>query len=109
MKSRIRINIKGTFNGLGDGGRSRLSTPATSLLAKDVIPFAATATPTISDYQTYYTTIYGEHPTLQLKTIDGDGNYIVRNEQAKITMSAGLVDSISWDLPNVETGFIIIT
>jgi hypothetical protein len=76
--------------------------------AKLVVSFAADATPTLADYQTNYAATYGEHPVVQLVTIDGDGNYIQRSEQAKYTMALGLIDSISWDLADAETGFIIL-
>lgn len=77
--------------------------------AKSVIPFTTTASPILSNYQTYYSG-YGEHPTIKLWTIDGDGNYIERNEQAKFIMATGLLDSIMWDLAGMEeTGFIIIS
>lgn len=76
--------------------------------AKTVVPFAGTSTPTLSGYQATYAATYGEHPNIQLVTIDGDGNYIVRNEQPKFTMAGGLIDSISWDLADSETGFIVI-
>jgi hypothetical protein len=106
--NRVRINIKGSLNGFGGSG-NRMSTPAIATLAKLVMPFAATATPSLSDYQDLYAPLYGEHPSLVLKTIDDDGNYIQRSEQAKYTMSAGLIDTISWDFPDAETGFIIIS
>jgi hypothetical protein len=77
--------------------------------SKTVIPFTVTASPSVTDYQTNYA-FYGEHPTVKLKTIDGDGNYIERLEQAKFIMVDGLLDSIAWDLAGVnETGFIIIS
>jgi len=76
---------------------------------KGIIPFTATAAPVIADYQDDYANVYGEHPTVKIKTIDGDGNYIERNEQAKFIMDGGLIDSIVWDLPDAESGFIIIS
>lgn len=81
---------------------------ATESPEKTVVSFTSTATPTLANYQTNYATKYGEHPVVQLVTIDGSGNYIQRSEQAYYTMSGGLINSISWDLPDTETGFIII-
>jgi hypothetical protein len=78
------------------------------LTYKTIVEFTATATPTLADYQTNYSYLYGEYPTVILRTIDGDGNYIDRKEQAKFNMSGGLITSISWDLPEAETGYIII-
>jgi len=92
---------------LGGYPPSHYST-STEAPAKTVVSFAATATPTLSNYQATYATTYGEHPSVQLVTIDGDGNYIERNERPKYNISAGLINSISWDLPDIETGFIII-
>lgn len=76
--------------------------------SKVAVAFAADATPSLTNYQATYAATYGEHPNVQLVTIDGDGNYIVRSEQPKFTMAAGLIDSIGWDLPDAETGFIIL-
>ena len=92
---------------LGGLGPTYYATAVDSL-AKTVIPFTATATPTIATYQALYATKYGEHPVVSLVTIDGDGNYIQRSEQAKYVIAVGLIDSISWDLADAESGFIII-
>ena len=81
---------------------------AGAAVAKTVVTFAADSTPSLTNYQASYAATYGEHPNVQLVTIDGDGNYIARSEQPKFTMAAGLIDTISWDLPDAETGFIIL-
>lgn len=75
---------------------------------KVVISFAADATPSITNYQALYATLYSESPDVALFTIDGDGNYIKRSEQPKYVMAVGLLDSIVWDLPDAETGFIVL-
>jgi hypothetical protein len=81
---------------------------SSSSVIKDIIHFTATAIPMIANYQTTYAAAHGETPTVALRTIDEDGNIIDRAEQPKFTMSSGLISSISWDLPDTETGFIIL-
>ncbi len=83
--------------------------PADVAAGKTAVAFTATQTPTLSNYQANYASDYGENPILRIKTIDGDGNYHDRNEQATYTMAAGLISSISWDLGSAESGFIIIS
>jgi hypothetical protein len=94
---------------MSSGSGHRVAIPATSVIPKEIIPFTSTSQPIISDYQTYYAMIYGEHPNLNIKTIDEDGNYRQRNEQALFVMSAGLIDSISWDFADTESGFITLS
>ncbi len=97
------------FEGQDNSVLYTTTTQTNVVTSKTIISFTATSTPTISNYQDNYGSTYGEHPIVILKTIDGDGNYIIRNEQAKYTMSGGLLNSISWDLPDAETGFIILS
>jgi hypothetical protein len=93
------------------GGGSIGNVPSGTVTAgsRTVIPFTADTTPGIDDYQATYASVFGEHPVVVLKTIDSEGNYIVRNEQAKYGMVDGVLNSISWDLPDPESGYIIIS
>ena len=90
---------------MGGGGNMPLSPLSTT---KTIIPFTTTATPTISNYQTTYSISYGQYPNLRLIWVDGDGNWNEWMQAPKFTLSAGVVDSISWDLGEELTGFIIL-
>jgi hypothetical protein len=83
------------------------STTTTVVVPKETIHFTSTKTPSITDYQTNFAATHGENPVLILKTIL-NGNLVMRNEQPTLTMVNGLIDSIAWDLPDLETGYIIL-
>jgi hypothetical protein len=76
---------------------------------KTIITFTATATPTISNYQTSYKTLHGQYPQARLMYIDEDGNWNEWMQQPKFNTIAGVVDSITWDLAEALTGFIILS
>ena len=82
---------------------------AGTTVAKSVIHFTSASGPAILNYQSVYAETYGEQPNIALRTIDADGNYIARNEQPKFTMVSGLISAINWDLPDAETGIIILS
>jgi hypothetical protein len=97
--------------GLGDGipGSGGEGTDPITLATRVAVSFTNTSAPALSDYQALYAKSYGEFPILRLRTVDADGNYIERNETPKFIMSGGLIDSIVWDLPDAESGYIIIS
>jgi len=78
-------------------------------VVKSIITFTATATPTISNYQSTYKATHGQYPQARLMYIDGDGNWNEWMQQPKFNVIAGVVDSITWDLAEALTGFIILS
>ncbi len=87
---------------------STSSSSSTTESIKDIIHFTAASGPAITNYQSTYATTHGENPIVVLRTVDVDGNIIDRPEQPKFTLASGMIDSISWDLPDAETGFIVL-
>jgi hypothetical protein len=86
---------------------SSSSSPTTES-TKEIIHFTAASGPAITNYQSLYASVHGENPMVALRTIDMDGNIIDRSEQPKFTLASGLITTIGWDLPEAETGFIVL-
>jgi hypothetical protein len=86
------------------GGTSQLIV----ITPKVVIPFTSTQTPSITGYQATYATVHGENPRVVLMRLDENGNYVEQKEQALFSLVNGLLDSISWDFPDLITGKIIL-
>ena len=87
--------------------RANYSDGKWALTAPVVIPFTATATPTISAYQATYAHVYGEYPVVECWLVDGTTRTLLMQPPI-ISLSAGLIDSIMFDLGFENTGFIII-
>jgi hypothetical protein len=100
------LNAKGSW-AIPTAIPSSSSSPTTES-TKDIIHFTAASGPAITNYQTTYASKHGENPLVSLRTIDADGNLIDRSEQPKFTLASGLISSIGWDLPEAETGFIVL-
>lgn len=81
----------------------------TGQVVKTIIVFTATATPTVTNYQASYKSLHGEYPQARLMYIDGDGNWNEWMQQPKFNLVSGFVDSITWDLAEALTGFIILS
>ena len=74
-----------------------------------VVSFAGSSNPTISNYDVTYALTHGQFPSVRLITIDSDGNRLERPEQPKYVMVAGLISAIVYDLPQPESGYILIS
>jgi hypothetical protein len=81
-------------------------------LLPEEIEFTDEAKPAISNYTDTYGNIYGQHPTFKLYTYGQDehGDVIEIEWQGVPTRKRinGLLDTITFDLGDEETGFIII-
>lgn len=80
----------------------------------DVFEFTASATPTLSAYNTKYAPTHGQFPRLELIIDNGDGTRY-RSMQMPLftTLTSGggvadLIDTIYWDLGEPLNGWIII-
>lgn len=74
-----------------------------------IIEFTNSDTPQVTDYDTKYAQVFGQHPDVKLFTIDVDGNRIARSEQPYFTLDVnGLIDSISFGqlADGLQNGFI---
>lgn len=74
------------------------------------INFVSTDSPSLTDYQGFYASDYGENPKIQLWQIDGSNNIIERTEKPYYIISGGLIQSITFGtLDEVMTGYILIS
>jgi hypothetical protein len=74
----------------------------------EMIQVTATATPTVSNYQTRLAGIFGEYPKVRLFITDGDGNRYESMQNPKFIIVDDLVDSIVYDLGEEITGYILL-
>lgn len=78
------------------------------LSEKKPILFTANASPAITDYQTKWAAIFGPYPFARLFWIDENGDWIPWMQEPKYAVTAGLLQSITWNLGFEATGFIIL-
>lgn len=83
-------------------------TPSTAIASRVVIPFDVEQFPSITDYDTLYASTYGQYPILSIFTSD-NGNFLQRSENATLVLTAGVITSITYDLAEPATGFIILS
>ena len=99
-----RIYTGSYFSGSSNGNTSQ----AVTSKIFEVIPFADTQFPEISDYSIYAAT-YGQYPVLRIFVIDEDGNRLESTQVPKFIMVDGSIESITFDLGFVQTGFIYLS
>lgn len=108
------VTVLATFSKASDsaaGSAAGVATINPTMVLAPPLPIAFTASmaPSILNYDTDYSNAYGQYPTIKLFTIDSDGNRLERSEKPKYLLVAGLIDSIVYDLAQIETGFILIS
>ena len=74
-----------------------------------VIEFSETNAPTVSDYNTLYQPTYGRYPKLMLVVYDEDYNELESIAKPIRTVLENALTTITWDLPEVCSGKIIIS
>ena len=78
-------------------------------MKKKIIPFTATATPTIPNYQTTYAATYGEYPDVKCIIMNDANNGYQRQQMPQMTFVDGKLDSIYFDLGEKLSGYIILS
>ena len=99
----------------GAGGNSFSSTtvggssaPPVVITPKDVVGFTATATPTVTAYNTTWAAIHGQYPHVRCMIIVDATNEYELQKMPTFTKVDGLIDTIYFDIGEEMTGYIII-
>lgn len=101
-------NLLDIDNGVGVN-KLRVNRSGYVLFTRKKIDFTATATPTISNYATLYASLFGQYPMVSLYYNDELGDRIESMQKAKFNLdSLGEIESITFDMDGLYTGFILI-
>lgn len=107
------------YNGLGGTSFTSVSTggitvPPTATIPTEAVEFTATATPTLSSYNTAYAPTHGQFPRIELYIDNGDGTRYRSAQMPQFTtLTSGnglddLIDTVFFDLGDALNGWILI-
>jgi hypothetical protein len=96
------------IGGSGGSGITIVNNPTTEANSKVAIEFIATKTPGIADYSIYLAT-FGLHPLLRLFILDDFLKLQPTNDLPTFSYTNGVPISLIYDLPQISTGYIILS